>query len=160
MIELYCVRAEFGKYTEHFLKGNYIAIGWLPNTDLTNINVREELYPIYKKEYPSDTSNVVIGQQVGQIGRFLLEIKAGDYIITPSSDTEYIYYGVIEDDPSYYFTDGVDGCPFFHRRKIKWDKIRNNGSTIPNYVIIMPVKNNTPATSTYAPPPTPTPAAP
>lgn len=122
MIELYCVRAEFGKYTEHFLKGNYIAIGWLPNTDLTNINVREELYPIYKKEYPSDTSNVVIGQQVGQIGRFLLEIKAGDYIITPSSDTEYIYYGVIEDDPSYYFTDGVDGCPFFHRRKIKWDK--------------------------------------
>lgn len=122
MAEVYCVRAEFGQYTEHFLKGNYIAIGWLSGTDLTAIKNREELYPIYKKEHPEDTSNVVIGQQVGQIARFLLEIKAGDYVITPSRDTEYIYYGVIEADPSYYFSDGADGCPFLHRRKIKWNK--------------------------------------
>lgn len=104
------------------MKGNYIAIGWLSDTDLTNIKNREELYPIYKEEHPDDTSNVVIGQQVGQIARFLLEIKAGNYVITPSSDTEYIYYSVVEEDPSYYFADGSDGCPFLHRRKIKWNK--------------------------------------
>jgi len=103
-------------------KGNYIAIGWLSDTDLTNIKTRDELYPIYRIEHPDDTSNVVIGQQVGQIARFLLEIKAGDYVITPSSDTEYIYYGVVQEDPSYFYSDGKDGCPFLHRRKMKWNK--------------------------------------
>lgn len=133
MTELYCVRAEFGRYTDHFLNGNYIAIGWLHNTDLKNIKSRDELYPIYKVEYPADTSNVVIGQQVGQIARFLLEIKAGDYVITPSNDTDYIYYGVVEEDPSYYFADGKDGCPFLHRRKMKWNKtpIQRNTFSVP-----------------------------
>lgn len=122
MAEVYCVRAEYGQYTQHFLDGDYIAIGWLCNTNLSTIKNREELYPIYKKEHPDDTSNIVIGQQVGQIGRFLLEIKAGDYVITPAKDTEFIFYGVVEEDPSYYFSDGSDGCPFLHRRKIKWNK--------------------------------------
>jgi restriction system protein len=122
MTDLYCVRAEFGKYTDHFLKGNYIAIGWMSETNLSGIKTRDELYPIYKVEHPEDASNVVIGQQVGQIARFLLEIKAGDYVITPSSNTEYIYYGIVEDDPSYFFSNSSDGCPFLHRRKIKWNE--------------------------------------
>lgn len=33
MPELYCVRADFGTYTEHFLKGGYAAIGGIA-TDL------------------------------------------------------------------------------------------------------------------------------
>ncbi len=49
-----------------------------------------------------DTSNVVIGQQVGQIARFLLEIGRGDYIITPAADTEYIYYGTLDLGDAYY----------------------------------------------------------
>jgi restriction system protein len=122
MPELYCVRAEFGKFTDYFLKGNYVAIGWTHIKDLSKIKSREELYPIYKKEYPEDTSNVVIGQQVGQIGRFLLEIKAGDYVITPGSNNEDIYYGIIEDDPSYFYSDDKDGCPYLHRRKVKWNR--------------------------------------
>ncbi len=117
--EIYCVRAEFGTYTKHFLDGDYVAIGWLINDNLTDIKSRDELYPLYKKEYPKDKSNVVIGQQVGQIARFLLEIKSGDYIITPAQDTEYIYYGIID---SYYYADCKDGCPYPHRRKVTWTK--------------------------------------
>lgn len=120
-IEIYCVRAEFGTYTKHFLEGNYVAIGWLPNYDLSEIISRDELYPLYKKEYPKDISNVVIGQQVGQIARFLLEMKAGDFVITPAQDTEFIYYGVIEAD-AYFFADGSDGCPYIHRKRVKWHK--------------------------------------
>jgi restriction system protein len=120
-ISLYCVRADFGKYTNHFIDGKYIAIGWLPNDDLSSITTREELYPLYRKEYPQDTSNVVIGQQVGQIARFLLEIKSGDYVITPAQDTEFIYYGVIDDD-AYYYAVGSDGCPYLHRKKVIWNK--------------------------------------
>lgn len=120
-IELYCVRAEFGTYTKQFIDGGYVAIGWLPNNDLSAIASRDELYTLYKKEYPEDTSNVVIGQQVGQIARFLLEIKPGDYVITPAQNTEFIYYGIVEENP-YYFSDGADGCPYRHRKKVKWHK--------------------------------------
>jgi len=75
MTNVWCVRAEFGTFTKHFVEGGYVAIGWLPNTDLSAIRSRDELYPIYKAEHPDDTSNIVIGQQVGQIARFLLEIS-------------------------------------------------------------------------------------
>lgn len=120
-IGLYCVRAEFGTYTKYFIEGNYVAIGWLPRTDLSAIASREELYPLYRNEYPSDTSNVVIGQQVGQIARFLLEMKAGDYVITPAQNTEFIYYGIVQEN-AYYFADGSDGCPYLHRKRVKWHR--------------------------------------
>lgn len=120
-IELYCVRAEFGTYTKQFIEGNYVAIGWLPKNDLSGITSREELYPLYKKEYPKDNSNVVIGQQVGQIARFLLEMKTGDFVITPAQNTEFIYYGIVEAN-AYHFSDGADGCPYLHRKKVKWHK--------------------------------------
>ena len=119
-IELYCVRADFGTYTKQFIDGGYVAIGWLPNNDLSDIRTRDELYPLYKAEYPQDKSNVVIGQQVGQIARFLLEIKEGDYVITPQN-TESIYYGTVEPN-AYYFADNSDGCPYLHRKKVKWNK--------------------------------------
>lgn len=120
-IELYCVRAEFGTYTQHFLDGGYVAIGWLPENDLSRIKSRDELYPFYKAAYPKDTSNVVIGQQVGQIARFLLEINSGEYVITPARNTEFIYYGIVQED-SYYFADDLDGCPYLHRKRVKWHK--------------------------------------
>ena len=121
MVELYCVRAEFGTYTQQFLDGSYAAIGWLADDDLSHIKTRDEIYPLYKTAYPQDTSNVVIGQQVGQIARFLLEIKAGDYVITPAQNTEFIYYGVVQEN-AYFYNDSDDGCPYPHCKKIKWHK--------------------------------------
>lgn len=120
-IGLFCVRAEFGSFTKHFLDGGYIAIGWLPENNLSQIKSRDEIYPLYKAAHPKDTSNVVIGQQVGQIARFLLEINSGDYVITPAQNTEFIYYGIVEDD-AYYFADNSDGCPYLHRKKVRWHK--------------------------------------
>lgn len=114
-----CVRADFGHYTPQFIKGSYVAIGWF-NNDLSHIKSRDELYPLYKERYPSDSSNVVIGQQVGQIARFLLEIKAGDYVITPDPNTEIIHIGIVDSDPSYFLGSASDGCPFLQRRRVKW----------------------------------------
>jgi len=120
-IGLFCVRAEFGTYTQHFLNGGYVAIGWLPHNDLSRVESRDVLYPLYKAEYPQDTSNVVIGQQVGQIARFLLDIKEGDYVITPAQNTEFIYYGIIAKD-AYFSADGSDGCPYLHRKRVVWNQ--------------------------------------
>lgn len=122
MTAIYCVRAEFGTYTSHFLAGGYAAIGWLPDTDLSDIGSKEDLYPLYKAEYPKDTSNVVIGQQVGQIARFLLDIQAGDYVIVPDANTDLLYYGVVQPDPYFYAGTPADGCEYPHRLQIEWHK--------------------------------------
>lgn len=119
---LYCARADFGRFAKAFIDGGYIAIGWISEKSLSEVKSRDELYPIYKAAHPEDTSNIVVGQQVGQIARFLLEIKAGDYVITPDLNTELLYYGIIEPDPSYFYAPGDNVCPFPHRRKIKWHK--------------------------------------
>jgi Restriction endonuclease len=120
LTNLFCVRAEFGRYTQHFVAGGYVAIGWMPNTDLSAVASREELYPLYKSEHPEDTSNIVIGVQVGQIARFLFEMQAGDYVITPAVDTELLHYGRLAPAPSYVYASGDDGCPFRHRRRVEW----------------------------------------
>lgn len=121
MPELYCVRANFGQYTDQFLKGGYVAIGWLAKDDLANVKTNEELKKLYVRYHKDEKSEYVIGQQVGQIARFLFDIKSGDYVITPANDTELVHYGVVVDEP-YYFGGTEDGCPFPHRRKVKWHK--------------------------------------
>lgn len=124
MTSVWCVRADFGRYTQNFVDGGYVAIGWMPKLDLSGVKSREELYPLYRQEHPDDTSNIVIGQQVGQVARFLLEIAAGDYVITPAPDTEWLHYGLVEEEPTYYRADGQDGCPYQHRRPVSWSKRR------------------------------------
>lgn len=133
MINVWCVRAAYGTYTEYFVSGGYVAIGWMANTDLSGIASRDELYPKYKVEHPQDTSNIVVGQQVGQIARFLLEMRADDYVITPAQNTELLHYGQIEPDPSYEYAKGDDGCPYLHRRRVKWSKktIKRSDLSVP-----------------------------
>lgn len=133
MSRLWCVRAEFGTYVPQFLKGGYVGIGWIDNTDISGIRTKEDLYPLYKKEHPKDTSNIVIGQQVGQIARFLLEMQPGDYVITPDSDTEILHYGELLSAPGYFYTVESDGCPYHHRRRIKWGEkiLRRNIFSVP-----------------------------
>ncbi|MFY9268621.1 MAG: restriction endonuclease [Candidatus Manganitrophaceae bacterium] len=133
MTNLFCVRAEFGTYAQHFVSGGYVAIGWMANTDLSAIATRDELYPLYRAAHPDDTSNIVIGQQVGQIARFLLEMKPGDHVITPAADTELLHYGRITDDPSYFYATGDDGCPYRHRRRVEWarETLKRSGLSVP-----------------------------
>ena len=119
MTNVWCVRAEFGSYTQAFVDGGYAAIGWMPEFDLGTVGSRDALYPLYKQVYPKDISNIVIGQQVGQIARFLLEIQGGDYVITPASDTEWLHYGSVSADPSYVHA-APDACPYRHRRRVEW----------------------------------------
>lgn len=132
MTNVWCVRADFGTYAKAFVDGGYVAIGWIPK-NLSKIKSREELYPLYKTAYPKDSSNIVIGQQVGQIGRFLLEIKEGDYVITPAADTEWLHYGKVSADPSYAYVANDPTCPFPHRRHVVWSgkPVRRGDFSVP-----------------------------
>lgn len=133
MTNVWCVRAEFGKYTNLFLKGGYVGIGYGLQEDLSGVSSRDQLYEVFKKQYPEETSNIVIGQQVGQIARFLLEMKSGDYVITPAADTEWLHYGKVADEPSYFFSDTSDGCPYRQRRRVEWasKRLRRSDLSVP-----------------------------
>lgn len=121
MSNVYCVRADGGKYAEHFLRGGYAGVGWNEiGQDLGHVRTREELYDLVREAYPEIHSSIVIGNYVGQLARFLLEIQAGDYVITPAADTEWLIYGKVAPDPSYFFTPPDDGCRFRHRRRVEW----------------------------------------
>jgi restriction system protein len=133
MPNVYVVRAEFGDYTPHFLKGEYVGMGWLPKINLSRIRSIDEIYPIYKEEYPQDKNQLIIRQKVEQIACFLLEMKGGDFVMTPNNGTEAIHYGVIKASPSYYHFTEYDGCPFRHRRHVRWkeDIIKQNDFSVP-----------------------------
>ncbi len=66
----------------------------MPLTNLVSVKSREELYPLYQKEYSNQKSNIVIGQQVGQLTRFLHEIKAGN-LMRLNSHYSFFKYGTI-----------------------------------------------------------------
>jgi len=104
--------------------------------NLSAIHSKDELYPLYKKSHPEDASNLVIGQQVGQIARFLFDIKGGDYVITPAANTELLHFAVVQPDPSYFYDPNDAGCPNPHRRRVKW-----NMTTIKRTDFSVPLQN-------------------
>ena len=119
MTNVWRVGAEKGKYTNQFVDGGYAGIGWLPKEDLAQVQDREKIRRLYKETYLEDTKESKINQQVGQIYRFLMDIKPGDYVITPSKESGVFRYGLVDSD-LYYEPAPSDSCPFPHRRKIDW----------------------------------------
>ena len=133
MSNVWCLRAEFGTYTNHFIRGGYVGIGYGLTSSLVLVKTKEELSTLYRTAHPSETSNLVVGQQVGQIARFLLEMKQGDYVITPASDTEWLHYGVLTERAYWHAADIADGCPYEHRRGVAWssERISRSSFSIP-----------------------------
>ena len=119
MTSIWVVRSEFGKYTDDFVSGGYVAAGWIPENDLTGFSNKEEIVQLYKQTHP-DEKPYRAGANAGQIATFSLDIKAGDYVITPKSNTEWLNYGQVNTAALYYDPDNEDSCPFPHRWKVKW----------------------------------------
>ncbi|WP_197077512.1 restriction endonuclease [Hyphomicrobium sp. 99] len=105
-------------YTKAFIQGGYVAIGWDQLEDLSRVTVREQLLLLYRAAYPND-SNLVVGQQVGQIARFRFEIRADDFVVTPGSDSNNLFWAQV-DPNAYYFQAGDPNCPFPHRLRVRW----------------------------------------
>lgn len=127
---VWMVRADSGKYTEACVSVGYTGIGWGELGDLSKIKDRDELRALYEAAFPND-STATVGNKVGQIARFLLEIRAGDYVITPAADSEWLRYGKIGE--SYYHMEGTDECPYPHRRPVDWAKrsLRRSEFSVP-----------------------------
>jgi predicted Mrr-cat superfamily restriction endonuclease len=126
MTNVWVIRSLHGKYAGHFVDGSYVGAGWLLENDLSKVKTRDELSAIYRQAHPQQSPQEA-GSIVGQLWLFL-EMGVGDYVITPCSDSQWLYYGRVVDLPYYYAPDHPDGCDFPHRRPVAWNGVRINRS--------------------------------
>jgi restriction system protein len=121
MTSVWCVRSGGGMFAENFLNGGFVGIGWREiSEDLGPLKTREQLFGVVRRYFPDIQSGVLLSNYVNEIHRFLFEIKPGDYLIIPSSDTDVLNYGVVDEGPVYYDPTVEDGCPLRHRRPVTW----------------------------------------
>ncbi len=126
---VFVLRADFGRYTDTFEKEGYIGIGWFeedPSSwDLTNKDFLKEQYRL---KFPTDP-NMRMNQNVGQINRFVNEMKLGDLVISPYMDNRLLI-GKIESD-LFFKVDSTSPYPW--RKSVKWfkDKIDRHTLSVP-----------------------------
>lgn len=111
---VWVVRADGGKYADHFLSGGYAAVGWF---DLSSVDTRDQLRKLYELKYPEAPSGQ-LANEIGQLAAFRLEMEKGDYVVTPTADRESLQYGRIV-GPCVAFG-GEDGCDYRNRRAVNW----------------------------------------
>ena len=117
---------EGGKFVEHAKKGNYIAIGWdrLGNLDwlakeLDADKAKREFTRVYRGVYKG--TEVKIGLGLGQVIKFVREIKEGDIVIIPDTARRRAIIGRVI-SPYEYRESWEDNCPYQHRKKVEWIK--------------------------------------
>ena len=113
---VWVVRANGGKYTDHFVSGGYAAVEW-ESIELSAVNSLDDLRRRYREAYPDDNATQV-GVNVGQLAAFHLRMREGDYVITPTGDTEWLLYGRVTGATILASAD--DGCPYRNRRPVDW----------------------------------------
>ena len=109
----FVLRAEFGKYTDVFKDHNYIGFGFFGVFEHKGIDQdwsdKELLKDLYKQACPDDPS-MRVNQNVGQVMRFVNEMKLGDIVITPYSDSSLLI-GQISSE-LYYEEDSTTPYPW------------------------------------------------
>lgn len=120
-MKVFVLRADYGRYTDVFKNNNYIGIGWFEeinpiqsNWDLLDKDFLKEKY---REKYPNDV-DMRVNQNVGQIFRFINDIKIGDIIISPHNTNELIIGKVAGD--LYFESDNTSPYPW--RKKVEWFK--------------------------------------
>ena len=115
---LFCVRAGNGKYTDAFINGGYIALGWLQDEDLSKVNSREDVRRRMESAYPNEPPGA-ISNRTGQVNCYLVEIQTNDWVLTPDSDRSIVHIGMVLSAPTYELK-GQDACPYSHHRRVEW----------------------------------------
>lgn len=118
-MSLWVVRAGAqGEQEEIALKESVIAIGWDELGDLSQIQSYEQLKELFRKVYP-EYNEQSVAIQVGEIWRFLYEIKKGDLVAIPLKTQYAVAIGIVEGDYEYR-----ELSPLVHNlRKVKGLKI-------------------------------------
>ncbi len=97
----------------------HVCIGWSAMGDLSDIESKDELAVRYDEHF--DKVGIGRGQDIGQVWRFINDVKVGDYIIFAENSEFHI--GRIESE---YFYDNSDNqnqsADYKTTRKVRWLK--------------------------------------
>jgi hypothetical protein len=100
----------------------FVAIGWGDIGNLNNIDSKEQIKRaiVRIRDYEYTKNDPSLPSAVGTLLSFRDSIHSGDYVVCPDAKGNRFYIGRIASD--YYFERKTDrnGCPFRHRRRVKW----------------------------------------
>ena len=97
----------------------HVCIGWSELGDISQIDSKEKLSEVYDEHY--EKNNRGRGQDVGQIWRFLRDMKIGDYVIFAENSVFHI--GRVESDYIYDDKEREGQDPdYTNNRKVTWLK--------------------------------------
>ena len=133
MTNVWCVRAENGKYTNAFVDGGYVGGGWFnEHEQAAAFASKEGLHSLYDSAHVETQSPFVRGAYVGMAWLFLRDIQPDDYIITPAEHPSQLWYGLVKSSP-YFEATPADGCPYKHRRTVFWENppLNRNDFSVP-----------------------------
>ncbi len=136
-MSVFVIRAEFGQFTDTFREHGYVGIGWL-QTSLPAYT-KENIEDAYRKNFPDNPDgNVRIN--VGQINRFIHDIKEGDIILCPYRDNQLLA-GKIK-GKFYFKEDNTSKYPY--RWGVEWFK-----ETINRHEFSIPLQNSLRSSLTF-----------
>lgn len=136
-MSVFVIRAEFGQFTDVFREHGYVGIGWL-QTSLPAYT-KENIEEAYRKNFPDNPEgNVRIN--VGQINRFIHDIKDGDIILCPYRDNQLLA-GKIKGQ-FYFKEDNTSKYPY--RWDVEWFK-----DTINRHEFSIPLQNSLRSSLTF-----------
>ena len=114
---VWCVRADGGEYTDHLVRGGYVAYGgqeWGDFSDFRNKQeVKDKLAPFFSNKWS-------LAAYTRMMSCFLFDIRPGDWVITPEAYGKGLRYGQVEPGACWYEGNPPDACPYPMRRKITW----------------------------------------
>lgn len=106
-----------GEQEKEIVDENITAIGWEELPDLSQIGEKDELKELYIKIY-TDEKMRAVANRVGQVWRFIKEIKKGDLIATPLKSQSLVMIGEVTGNYTYK----KESSNAKHRRTIVWKK--------------------------------------
>lgn len=116
---VWMIRAgEGASMVEQCIEGGYIGVGFGQEifAAMPTKTRREDLAAAFRAAHP-DWSENKVANSVGQLFRFLVDVKTGDEVVTGDPARRLYYLGTIEGEPE-FVAKAVDALPF--RRRVKW----------------------------------------
>lgn len=115
---MWMVRAEVGgKYFDDFKDKSIIAIGWDRLGDMSALKDRDAVYKAVWQHWP-EMKKMQVAMSVGQLFRFLREMKIGDRVITYNPSRRVYLLGTIAGEYRYDASLIVEDP---HVRSVNWD---------------------------------------
>ena len=120
-MNVWVVRADGGSRADAFRDGGYVAISF-SIFEPYPVGQGEEAYRDVFRKYNPSKPKPAVTLQARQISQFCEDMQPGDWVITPSKNSDVLYYGQLLDQPYYFEPDPTNTCPYRHKRRVDWNK--------------------------------------